>query len=50
MEYTSIEVLVDSIEGLEVPTSLARQGIRIPFTGHKRRIGHESRHNGWERL
>jgi hypothetical protein len=40
MEHTSIEVLVDSIEGLEMPTSLAGQGIRSPFTAHKKHIGH----------
>jgi hypothetical protein len=50
LEHTSIEVLVAPIEGLEVHTSLARQGIRSPLISHKRRIGHKARHNERERL
>jgi hypothetical protein len=35
LEYTSIEVLVALIEGLEVPTALASQVIRSPHTRHE---------------
>jgi hypothetical protein len=48
LEYTSIEVLVALVEGLEVSTALTGQGIRSPLTGHERRIGHKARHYGRE--
>jgi hypothetical protein len=50
LEYSTIEVLVRSVEDFEMPPSISGQSIRSPLTGNERRVGHETRHDRQERL
>jgi hypothetical protein len=40
----------DPTNSFEVHAALAGQGIRSPFTGYERRVGHQAHHDGRERL
>jgi hypothetical protein len=50
LEDFTLEAFVRLVEGLEVPTPLAGQGIHGPIAGDEGGEGHEARHNGREHL
>jgi hypothetical protein len=50
LEYTSVELLIAPVKGLELHTTLMGQGIHSPFRGHEQHIGHQAPHDGRERL